>query len=174
MLNIKTIVTGILNENCYVVYKNNKAIIIDPGYDSDKIISFIEENNLDVCGILITHHHFDHVGALSDIQSKYKNSKFVDFEHYEKIKDFDFEIIKTPGHTLDSVTYYFKDEKVMFTGDFVFKETIGNYNMGNEEIMINSLKDFIKYPSDIKIYPGHGDESTIGYELKHNPFLRGL
>ncbi len=176
MLNIKTIVTGILNENCYIVYKDKKALIIDPGYDSNKIIKFIESNDLDVKGVLITHHHFDHVGALKDIQSEYKNAKYIDYKDNgnKHISCFEFEIINTPGHTLDSVTYYFKKDNIMFTGDFVFKETIGNYEYDNESIMIDSLKNFIKYPNNTTIYPGHGESSTIEYEKKNNPFLRGL
>ena len=176
MLKVLSVVTGILNENCYIAHNDKEALIIDPGFDYDKIVDVIEKNKLKVVGILITHHHFDHVGALKEIQSKYKEAKFIDYnnEGHIKISNFEFDIIKTPGHTLDSVTFYFEKDNIMFTGDFVFKETIGNYNSNNEEIMIKSLIEFKKYNPDIIIYPGHGDESTIGYELKHNPYLRGL
>ena len=71
MLKVKTIVNGILSENCYIAYQNKEALIIDPGYDANKIIDYIESNGLKVVGILITHYHFDHVGALKEIQSKY-------------------------------------------------------------------------------------------------------
>ena len=62
--------------------------------------------------------------------------------------------------------FYFKKEKVMFTGDFIFKGTIGRTDLygGNFKQMKESLKNIITYPDDIKIYPGHGPSSTLGAE----------
>ena len=176
MLKVKTIVNGILSENCYIAYQNKEALIIDPGYDADKIIDYIESQNLKVVGILITHYHFDHVGALKEIQSKYNKVETIDNDSSGKIKlsSFTFDIIKTPGHTLDSVSYYFKGDNILFTGDFVFKETIGNYDEDNEYIMLESLTNFITFPNDTVIYPGHGESSTVEHEKKHNPYLRGI
>lgn len=176
MLKVHTIVNGILSENCYIAYQNKEALIIDPGYDGDKIIKYIEDNNLKVVGILITHYHFDHVGALKEIQSKYNKVETIDSEDNGKVKlsSFNFEIIKSPGHTLDSVCYYFKKDNIMFTGDFVFKETIGNYDDENEYIMLESLTNFMSFPDETVIYPGHGESSNVGYEKKNNPYLRGL
>ena len=74
---------------------------------------------------------------------------------------------------MDSISFLFEKDKVMFTGDFVFKETIGNYDMKNENIMISSLKKFKLLNKDIIIYPGHGDKTSVDYELKNNPYLRG-
>ena len=175
MLNIICIKTGMLEENCYIVHKNSKAIIIDPGSEAEKIVNEIEKNKLKVVKILITHYHFDHIGALDDIKNKY-NVDVIDYKNSGTIKfdDFEFKIIKNYGHTLDSVSYYFEKDNVMFSGDFIFKETIGNYDYENEEIMIKSLKSFIKLPKNIKIYPGHGEDTTVDYELKNNPYLRGI
>ena len=64
-MNIKRVVVGSLEENCYIVEKNNKCIIIDPGDEADKIISNI---TCEVVGILITHYHFDHIGALDELK----------------------------------------------------------------------------------------------------------
>ena len=66
-MNIKTIVVGPLEENCYILEKNNKCIIIDPGDEAQRIIDNI---NKEVLTILITHHHFDHIGALKEVQEK--------------------------------------------------------------------------------------------------------
>lgn len=174
MLKVLCIVNGYLEENCYIVHNNKNALIVDPGSEGEKISSKIDELKLNVVGILITHHHFDHIGALDYIKSRYKKAIFVDYKNRNNIPFFDFEIIENYGHTMDSVSYFFKNEKIMFTGDFVFKESIGNYDYYNESIMYESLKKFVIMDKDIVIYPGHGEESSIGYEIEHNPFLRGI
>ena len=159
-MNIKTVVVGQLEENCYIVEKNNKCIIIDPGDEADKIISNI---TCDVVGILITHYHFDHIGALNELKLKYN------IEENSFIDGFNFETISTPGHTSDSKTYYFKDDKVMFVGDFLFKNGIGRMDLptGSVSDMAESLNMIFSYPKDIVIYPGHGDKSTLGEELRN-------
>ena len=176
MLNVKCLVTGELEENCYVINLGIKALIIDPGDNADKIIKYVKDNKLEVDGILITHHHFDHVGALKDIQNEFKKAKFIDFNDSGDIaiEPFHFKIIETYGHTLDSVSFYFDKQNVLFTGDFVFKGTIGNYDYENEEKMVKSLKIFKYMPKDVIVYPGHGESTTVGEELENNPFLKGI
>lgn len=158
VISIKRVVVGYLEENCYIVTCNDKTIIIDPGADANKIISACE--NLNVVGILITHHHFDHIGALDEIE------KHFNVKESMYINGFDFEIIKSPGHTFDSVSYYFKDDKVMFVGDFIFNDSIGRTDLptGNLNDMLNSLKKISNYPDDIIVYPGHGLSTTLGKE----------
>lgn len=176
MLNIKCIVNGYLNENCYIVEKDNHALIIDPGSDGIKIIDYIESLNLQVDGILITHYHFDHVGALQSIENKYKDTIKIDYNspNNNEIGCFKFKKINNFGHTMDSCSFLFYDENIMFTGDFVFNESIGKYDFENEKEMISSLKRFVKLNDDIVIYPGHGPSSTVGHEKKYNYFLRGI
>ena len=70
--------------------------------------------------------------------------------------------------------YKGKKEKVMFTGDFIFKGSIGKYSIENEKIMFDSLKRFMSLDNDITIYPGHGESSSVLYEKENNYFLRGL
>ena len=175
-MKVLCIVNGYLEENCYIIHNNEYALIIDPGSESNKIINIIEELNLNVIGILITHYHFDHIGALEEVLNKYKNAKLFNYKSNKnnRLKCFNFEIIKNYGHTLDSVSFYFKKDKIMFTGDFIFKNTIGKYDYENEEIMFESLKKFLKNDDDIIIYPGHGESSNVGYEKKYNYFLRGI
>ena len=158
-MNIKRVVVGSLEENCYIVEKNNKCIIIDPGDEADKIISNI---TCEVLGILITHYHFDHIGALDELKEKYNLQ-----ENNYNIDGFDFEVIDTPGHTSDSKTYYFKDDNIMFVGDFLFKDGIGRMDLptGSVNEMKKSLDKIFTYPSNTVIYPGHGDKSTLGEEL---------
>ena len=173
-MNINCIVNGDLFENCYIIHNNKEAIIIDPGSEPNKIYKDINKLNLKVIGILVTHYHFDHVLCLDEIKNKY-NVDVIDYKNkVNNIGPFSFEIIENYGHTMDSVSYYFRKDKIMFTGDFVFKDSIGNYEYNNECIMFESLKRFCKFDNDIVIYPGHGDSSTIGYEKDNNYFLRGI
>lgn len=176
MLKVLVIVNGYLEENCYVIHNGKDALVIDPGSESDKIISEINNLKLNVVGILITHYHFDHIGALEDLKKEYNITDVIDYKSKKniKIKTFEFEIIKNYGHTMDSVSFYFKKEKIMFTGDFVFRDSIGKYDLENEYTMFESLEKFKLLPDDITIYPGHGPSSSTGYEQRYNYFIRGL
>lgn len=160
-MNIKRVVVGELEENCYILEKDNSCIIIDPGDEANKIIDNIDK---EVKTILITHYHFDHVGALEALIEKYK----VDVNNFDVINS-NFEVIKTPGHTSDSLTFYFKDENIMFVGDFLFKDSIGRVDLptGDSLEMKKSLEKIFTYPLNTKIYPGHGESSTLSEEYKN-------
>ena len=170
MLKVEVVVNGYLEENCYIVHNDKNALIVDPGSESEKIIDKVNKLNVNVVGILITHYHFDHIGALEDIKKEYNITDVIDYKSDKeiKIKDFQFEIIDNYGHTMDSVSFYFKKDKIMFTGDFVFYGSIGRYDDEDEYIMFESLKKFILLPDDIIIYPGHGPSSNTGYEKRYN------
>lgn len=173
-MQVKTVKVGYLQTNCYILIKDNNCLIIDPGDDSEKIISMI--GNLNVIGIIITHYHFDHIGALKSIKNKYQVPVY-DINNLEEkeynIKNFIFNIIYTKGHHNTSITIYFKKEKVMFTGDFLFKGSIGRTDLekGNDFDMKKSLDKIKKYPKDITIYPGHGPSSTLEYEFINNIYF---
>ena len=160
-MNIKIIVVGELQENCYIVENSDSCIIIDPGDEAQRIIANIDK---EVKGILITHYHFDHVGALETLKEKYN----VDDNNFN-IDGFDFEVIDTPGHTSDSKTFYFKDHDVMFVGDFLFNSSIGRVDLptGNSREMKESLLKIFNYPLETTIYPGHGESSTLKEEYKN-------
>lgn len=171
-MNIKCIEVGYLQTNCYIVEKNSDVLIIDPGDEADKIISNIGDFN--VKAILITHYHFDHIGALEILRDKYRVN-IIDYNNAGQefnIGEFDFKVISTKGHTDDSVTFYFKKEKIMFTGDFLFKESIGrtDFKNSNYDDMLNSIELIKKYSDDISIYPGHGESSTLLHERQNNIF----
>ena len=159
-MNIIRIVVGPLDTNCYLIENNNQIIIVDPGEEADKIKEKI--GNKQVGGIFLTHKHFDHVGALKEIQTSYQISTI----NPRIIEGFNYEIIKTPGHSKDSISIYFPDEKIMFVGDFIFYRSIGRTDFigGNTTQMIASLDKIKNYPDDIKIYPGHYEETTLGAE----------
>lgn len=177
-MKIKTIKVGFLQTNCYLIIKNKDCIIIDPGDDFNKISKIIESDDLNVCAILITHHHFDHVRALDACIEKY-NVKVYDFNNYinddeiYKIKDFEFKMIDTRGHKDDLITFYFYKDNIMFTGDFIFKGTIGRCDLADSDydMMLISLDKIKKYNDDIKIYPGHGRNTTLLHEKEYNQYL---
>lgn len=84
-----------------------------------------------------------------------------------------FKVIETPGHSKGSVFYYCEEEKVAFSGDTLFRGSIGRTDLpgGSMFQIIQSLRMMTQYPDDVKVYPGHGMPTTIGLELATNPYL---
>lgn len=197
---IKTYPIGVYEENIYVLVdeKSKDACIVDPGGNADILIQKIEELNCNVKYILLTHGHFDHVEALNEIESKYKapiymNENEVYFmksdktvfgslpKEYNIVKDGDtlpfgdgeIKCIHTPGHTKGGMCYLYKE--AMFTGDTLFKGSVGRSDFigGDFNELINSIKTKLMILDEgIKVYPGHMEPSTIGYEKLKNPFLQ--
>lgn len=197
---IKTYPIGVYEENIYVLVdeKSKDACIVDPGGNADILIQKIEELNCNVKYILLTHGHFDHVEALNEIESKYKapiymNENEVYFmksdktvfgslpKEYNIVKDGDtlpfgdgeIKCIHTPGHTKGGMCYLYKE--AMFTGDTLFKGSVGRSDFigGDFNELINSIKTKLMILDEgIKVYPGHMETSTIGYEKLKNPFLQ--
>jgi len=174
-MNIDIVKVGQLECNCYLIEINNKVLVIDPGDELDKIISKIDSR--EVVGIIVTHYHFDHIGALDELVNKYKvlvydRNNLCEGENI--ISEFIFDVIYTPGHKEDSITIYFKKDKIMFTGDFIFRDSVGRCDLfgGNVDDMIKSIKKIIKYDRDILLYPGHGDETYLGYEIDNNYYFK--
>lgn len=169
------VITGAIEENCYILKKDNTCLVIDPGDDFPKIKEKIGDNK--VVGVLVTHSHFDHVGALRNFLNKrsikvFKKSNLQEREY--ELGNFKFEVIYTPGHSADSVTFYFKKDKCMFVGDFIFNGSIGRCDLptGDESVMKKSLENIKKYDRDIKLYPGHGDDTTLGNEIDNNIYFK--
>lgn len=175
-MNIDIIKVGILDTNCYLLSKNNKCLIIDPGSEENLIISRILEKELEPVAILVTHHHFDHDSCVKSLSELYK-IPYYDFNNlFEKettIEPFKFEVIYNPGHTKDSISFYFKEEESLFSGDFLFYESIGRADLegGSYHEMLTSLDKIKKYPDNIKIYPGHGKPTTLEHEKNCNLYF---
>ena len=168
-------VTGALDENCYVLVNNGNCLVVDPGDDFPKIKEACGDNK--VLGVLITHSHFDHIGALRNFLTKrsikiFKRSNLEEKEY--SVGDFKFKCIHTPGHSRDSVTFYFEEDKAMFIGDFIFKDSIGRTDLpgGNMIEMEQSIEKIKNYNDDVILYPGHNEETTLGEEKQKNPYLQ--
>ena len=190
---------GLYEENIYILHEDGHVLIIDPGRFPDEISSHIQADEV-VDGILLTHGHSDHTGAVDDLIDLYKCNAYIHKDDYclvdpnfsrvagaetpvyshlsyfeegqMKIGEFNLEIIHTPGHSLGSVLIKYRN--ILFTGDTIFASDIGRTDLygGNDEDMINSLIKISKLDHDLIIYPGHGLKSTIGNELKVNPYFR--
>lgn len=80
-------------------------------------------------------------------------------------------VIHTPGHTRGSVCFYIEDESVLISGDTLFRESIGRTDLptGSSEELIDSVRNKLYLlPDEVRVYPGHGIDTTIGYEKEHN------
>lgn len=102
--------------------------------------------------------------------------KFIDENNDIKFADTTLKILHTPGHSPGSVCFVDEKEKLIFGGDTVFRGSIGRTDlwMGDLNVLLDSINNKIfKYADDYIIYPGHMEETTIGEEKKHNPFLNG-
>lgn len=174
MLNL---VVGKLQTNCYILYEDDKCLIVDPGDEENSIIKRISKLKVTPVGILLTHNHFDHTMCADSLSAFYKIPVYDYknlFEGTQKIGPFAFEVIYTPGHSNSSLTYYFKDYDMMLVGDFIFKDSIGRTDLpgGNFQDMLSSLERIKSYDDNITLYPGHGNKTTLGYEKKHNHYFR--
>ncbi len=170
---IKRIIVGPLETNCYLAADEatKETIIIDPGDEPEKIFAVINRQKLKPKFILLTHSHFDHIGALEEIK-KFSSCDVENLKKGDEIKigSSVLSAIKTPGHTLDSVCFVLEKEKIIFSGDTLFKAGIGRTDLegGDYAQMQKSFKRLMEFPNHFKVFPGHGPETTIGEEKISN------
>lgn len=85
-----------------------------------------------------------------------------------------FKVISTPGHTIGSCCFYFEEDKILIAGDTLFCESVGRTDLptGSMSKLIRSIKEkLMVLPDDVKVYPGHGCSTDIGYERENNSFI---
>lgn len=208
---IKKLIVGVIHTNCYLIIDENTrdAAVIDPGFNSERIMNEIDNSNCNLKYIILTHAHFDHSFEAQIIKDKY-NAKIIcnvhskevvanddynqsmsymhkkleltlddndiylnDKDEY-KIGDMTFKLLYIGGHTLDSSAYYFRDEKMVFTGDTLFFETVGRSDLpgGDSEMLYENINDkLMLLPVDTRVLTGHGEETTIEHEKIYNEYI---
>ena len=186
-----SIPVGYLGTNCYIITEDQvHCVLIDPGDDSGEILSFLQEHNLLCSGILLTHGHDDHTGALEDIIRETDAQVWIGEDDayrlisapYNTVKDNDkitladleFTVVSVPGHTEGSVLYLC--DHLMFSGDTLFCRSIGRTDLpgGDWDKMQVSLKKILAMNEDYHVLPGHGPSTTLSSEKEKNSFLHEI
>ena len=196
---VKTLPVGQLETNCYIVSNENtlECVVIDPGDEANTILDYIEGHKLKCVAILLTHGHFDHVGAVDAVAEETGATVYMhemddaklsymymmryrmpDSGVYLKDGDvlnlagLEFHIMATPGHTLGGVTI--RCEDALFTGDTLFKGSCGRVDLPGGDMMqqLESIRKICQLPGDYEVYPGHMDSSTLERERMYNYYCR--
>lgn len=203
---VATVPVGALGTNCYLVDDGaGGVVVVDPGDDAAAIVRSLVGRPVSL--VLVTHNHFDHVGAVDELVAQSRSGWTLgavdaaglqasldasarDFGRRVRVgsepalglHDGDtvevgklrFKVVATPGHTPGGVTYFDAEHGLAFTGDTLFAGSAGRTDLlgGDQGALFASLARLGTLPPETRVYPGHGPASTIGEELRENPFLR--
>ena len=184
------------------VESSKTCAVIDPGYAPDTVLASVEKLGLKVEAVLLTHGHFDHVGGVEAIvkatgcrlwmsESDWSQRRSpvtarlypianCDFTEVSFCEDGEiicagglrFDVMATPGHTYGSVCYFCGD--ALFSGDTLFAGSCGRTDLpgGDGHALRDSLERLKERPGDYRVFPGHGEETTLDHERRCNPYLR--
>ncbi len=163
-----------------IVNETNKSLwVVDPG-EAKPVIDYIAKHNLNLCGILITHHHYDHCGGVAELRQKYNipvyGPRHSDILATDVVTDrqkiflpecnLSFEVLAIPGHTLEHIAYYCAQEHLLFCGDTLFSAGCGRVFEGTQQQMVDSLMTLASLPDDTLAYCAHE------YTLKNLQFAK--
>ena len=191
---------GPFRTNCYLLKEDGHILIVDPAARMERILVAIDDNER-VDGILLTHGHFDHIGAVDKLQAHFTCPVYMNlfdeklvrdaqlnsmgeyshslhcpiqnlYEPHMKIGIFDLTIFYAPGHTAGSVLILWENH--LFTGDVLFKNAIGRTDLysGSHSCMRRSLQMIRELNADYHVYPGHDETTNLLQELRMNPYLK--
>ncbi|HQC36009.1 MAG TPA: MBL fold metallo-hydrolase [Bacillota bacterium] len=199
-MKIMTFVEGDISTNTYVCYNDaGSCFIVDPAVDYRPRNEFLAAQSLVPSHIILTHGHGDHTDGVPALKERFPEIKVVanrleqnfisnNFRRYGRaaispdiwvedgeemsIGDIKLKFITTPGHTPGGMCIYSGD--VLFSGDTLFFCSVGRSDLpgGNSADLFASIRDkLFVLPEDTRVLPGHMDETNIGYEKRHNPFV---
>lgn len=199
-MRIDVIPAGSYMTNCYIIMDEDtkESIVIDPGDDENLLLDAFDKTGSKLKFILLTHGHADHTAAVKGFRGKYGIDVYINEKDSELIEkeeemfgsknengnkfvkegdtlifgNMEIKCIETPGHTPGGMSYLI--DRSLFTGDTLFYNSIGRTDFpgGDYTQIIDSIINKIMILSDdIKVFPGHGQQSTVGYERRTNPFL---
>ena len=194
-MEITALTLGDYMTNCYLLRRedSDRCLIVDPGYEAGRILKLLEEKQLQPEAILLTHGHFDHVGAVRELFSEtdcdvyiseadlslppmITNGRLFYTHTYPAsgaltLAGLTLRVLPTPGHTPGSVCLLAGD--TIFSGDTLFRGSCGRTDLpgGSWERILSSLKILADLPGDYRVLPGHGEETTLAWERTHNPYL---
>lgn len=206
MLHVNTLPVGAGQANCYIISNEDEALIIDPGADAETINEEIKQLDVRPVAVLLTHTHYDHIGAVDAIRALYNIPVYVALEEQDwledsvknlsglignnvtarkadhlfqtpevlEISDFKFTVVATPGHSPGGVSFIFEEDEFVITGDALFAGSVGRTDLPGskpKELLLGIREKLFSLPVNYKIYPGHSGSSTIGAEMKNNPFF---
>ena len=195
MIKIHKLPLGLYQTNTYIIHEETSTgcCVIDPGYEASSILREVEHLGLHVEAILLTHGHFDHVGAVKDMVAEtdcdvyicgddlsmppmFTNGKLYYSHTYAEgdtlsLAGLELGVLHTPGHTPGSVCLTCGN--VMFSGDTLFEGSCGRTDIGGSWPQIQqSLRRLAELDTDYIVYPGHGGSTTLAMEKRYNPYMR--
>ena len=196
MVNVFTMPLGAYQTNCYLVWEadSDTCVVIDPGYNPEEVLYRAKALGKKIQAILLTHGHFDHVGAVRTLAADTDCRVYLCAEdlsmpeqmtagplyYTHTCKDGDtlelagtkFHIIHTPGHTPGSVCILCQDH--LFSGDTLFAGSCGRTDLpgGSWTTILQSLKRLAGLTKNYTVHPGHGESTTLEAEKKYNPYMR--
>ena len=189
----KTIPLGALGTNCYLISAaEGHAVIVDPAVNGEMLAKRLEEMNLQLDAILLTHGHYDHIGGADELhkltgapvylhpadletaRTLGRNLLTVASNPYPKTLQaggLTFTVHHTPGHTPGCVCL--QTENLLISGDTLFFGTCGRTDLpgGSWEQMMASLRLLSGLEGNLSVCPGHGEISTLDAERSYNPYI---
>ena len=190
MSSLKIHILPALKDNyIFVLSIEDEAVVVDPG-DGEVVLDYLEQEELNLKDILLTHHHPDHVAGVGPLRTKF--GAHVYCSSYDKFRlsladtavagEVDFEVlgqvftaIECPGHTLGHVAYYFEAAEALFCGDTLFSMGCGRLFEGTAEQMFHSLERLRKLPDETRVFCGHEyTQSNLDFALSLEPKHRTL
>jgi hydroxyacylglutathione hydrolase len=144
------------------------AVFVDSGADIAPLLAAVDAWGATPAAILRTHAHPDHVVHEDELRARFGIEVVAEPGSWEwgglRVRGF-----ATPGHSDDMVAFVVDDE-VVFTGDTLFKDAVGGGDLA--QVRASVMDGFMTLPDELRVLPGHTDDTTIGREREHNPFVR--